>query len=55
MMSGIKIYATTSTLTAARLAMFKYFTVDSNFLVAIAALMSLVEESKFINNKKKNI
>lgn len=55
MMSGIKVVATTNTLMAARLEMFKYFTVDSNFLIAIAALVMLIEQNRIIKNKKKEI
>ena len=58
MMSGVKFFSTGSNLTAARLAMFKYFTVGSNFIMGLISLITLYEEKQVIeikvNNTKKN-
>lgn len=55
MMSGIKLFATSDNLTAERLAMFKYFTVDSNFIMGIISLIVLYEERLVIKGKKNDI
>lgn len=55
MMSGIKLIATSDSLTASRLAMFKYFTVDSNFIVGIISAIAIFEEFKILKSKKKDL
>ena len=38
-----------------KLGMFKFFTVDSNLLMGISALLYLIQERKLLNNKIKII
>ncbi len=55
MMSGITISGTAGTLSAARLAMFKYFTVDSNVLMGLFALYIAIEQCLVLRGKKTEI
>lgn len=55
MMSGITISGEAGTLSAARLAMFKYFTVDSNVLMGIFALIAAIEQYQILKGKKEDI
>ncbi|MBR2248389.1 MAG: hypothetical protein IJ880_15425 [Bacilli bacterium] len=50
-MSGDKEYA----LSSKNLSMFKYFTIDSNVLIAIASLIFAIEECKILKKKKIGI
>ena len=54
MMSGIKL-AKHSSLSAARLASLKYYTVDSNILMGIAALLMLICDLRVLRGKVQGI
>lgn len=55
MMSGVTIAGTTSTLSAARWGMLKYFTVDSNILMGIIALWAAILDYQIIKGKRKEL
>lgn len=55
MMTGVSLKGATGTLSAARLAMFKFFTVDSNVLLGIVALLVAVEEYRVMKGKKEEL
>ena len=55
MMSGVKLYSNSDYLMAARLGMLKFFTVDSNILMGIVALIALIYEYKVLKGKIENI
>lgn len=55
MMSGITITETAGTLTAERFAMFKYFTVDSNVIMGIIALIIAIEHLMILKGKKNEV
>ena len=54
MMSGIKL-AKHSSLSAARLASLKYYTVDSNILMGLAALLMLICDLRVLRGKAQDI
>lgn len=55
MMSGITSSGNAGTLTAARLAMFKYFTVDSNVIMGVIALIVAIEQYMILKGKKTEV
>lgn len=51
MMSGVNVFSTGNTLTAARFQMFKYFTVDSNFIMLIVAVLASIYDYLLLKKK----
>lgn len=55
MTSGIQIFAKTEVLSASKLAMLKYFTVDSNILMGVAALIYAICCRQVLSKKRASI
>lgn len=55
MTSGIQIFAKTEVLSASKLAMLKYFTVDSNILMGVAALIYAICCRQVLSKKRDSI
>ena len=53
MFTGFEFMGTGVPFTATKLSVFKFFTVDSNLLLGISALLLLIQERKAIKNKTK--
>lgn len=55
MLSGITVSGNGGTLSAARLGMFRYFTVDSNIFMGLIALYVAVEQCMVLKDKKTEV
>lgn len=55
MFSGIKFFVEETTLSASKLAMFKYYTVDSNIIMGISSFYVAIKEKRVLDGKDKEL